>query len=89
MSFLIIAFQVMAEGNQAMPTADQNAHDFLFQNEVTNAFRELTDQIGALSNLVGNSSLVQFISPFDGRNSKEFHPWVTQRKAKFKIFLRA
>ena len=53
---IIIAFLVMAEGNQAMPTADQNAHDFLFQNEDTNAFRQLTDQIGALSNSVENSS---------------------------------
>lgn len=74
---MIIAFLVMAEGNQ-LPNVDQNAQNALFHNEVTNAFRQLTEQLGALSNSVGNASIGQFISPFDGKNSREFHPWVKQ-----------
>ncbi|MCG8113595.1 MAG: hypothetical protein N0E59_22825 [Candidatus Thiodiazotropha taylori] len=61
-----------------MPDVDQNAQNALFHNEVTTAFRQLTEQLGALSNSVGNASIGQFITPFDGKNSREFHPWVKQ-----------
>ena len=55
----------MAEGNQ-LPDVDQNAQNVLFNTEVTNVFRQLTEQLGALSNSVGNASIGQFITPFDG-----------------------
>ena len=38
----------------------------------------MTEQLGALSNFVGNTSIRQFITPLDGKNSREFHPWVQQ-----------
>ena len=41
-------------------------------------FRQLTEQLGALSNSVGNASIGQFITPFDVKNSRKFHPWVKQ-----------
>lgn len=76
MSFLIITVSNMAEENrQAAAAQDQNAH---FQQEIAAAFTQLTAQIGALSNSFGNASIGQFITPFDGKNSKDFHPWVKQ-----------
>ena len=71
----------MAEGNQ-LPDVGQNAQNVLFHTEVTNALRQLTEQRGALSNSVGNASIEQFITPFDGKNSREFRPWV-KRVEKF------
>ena len=66
----------MAEENrQAAASQEQNAH---FQQEIAAAFTQLTAQIGALSNSFGNASIGQFITPFDGKNSKDFHPWVKQ-----------
>ena len=76
MSFFIITVSNMAEENrQAAAAQDQNAH---FQQEIAAAFTQLTAQIGALSNSFGNASIGQFITPFDGKNSKDFHPWVKQ-----------
>ena len=51
---------------------------FYFHTEVTNAFRQLTEQLGALSNSIDNPSIGQFIAPFDGKNSGDFRPWVKQ-----------
>ena len=66
----------MAEENcQAAAAQDQNTH---FQQEIAATFTQLTAQIGALSNSFGNASIGRFITPFDGKNSKDFHPWVKQ-----------
>ena len=70
--FFVITVSNMAEENrQAFAAQDRNAH---FQQEIATAFTQLTAQIGALSNSFGNASIGQFITPFDGKNSKNFHP---------------
>ena len=83
MSFLIITGSNIAEENrQAAAAQDQNAH---FQQEIAAAFTQLTAQIGALSNSFGSASIGQFITPFDGKNSKDFHPWVKQVEKSCKL----
>ena len=74
----------MAEGNQ-LPDVDQNAQNVLFHTEVTNAVRQMTEQLGALSNSVGSASIGQCFTPFDGKNSKVFHPWVKQVEKNCKL----
>ena len=46
-----------------------------FEQEVANAFTQLTDQLGHLSTTVANQGISQNITPFDGK-SKEFYPWL-------------
>ena len=75
MSLIITVSNMAEENRQAAAAQDQNAH---FQQEIATAFTQLTAQIGALSNSFGNASIGQFITPFDGKNSKDFHPWVKQ-----------
>ena len=83
MSFFIITGSNIAEENrQAAAAQDQNAH---FQQEIAAAFTQLTAQIGALSNSFGSASIGQFITPFDGKNSKDFHPWVKQVEKSCKL----
>ena len=68
---LIIRFSSHG-GRELVADVDQNAQNVLFHTEVTNAFGQLTEQLGALSNYVDNASIGHFITPFDGKTIENF-----------------